>query len=62
MGFVREDAKERIVCLFNFSAEAVMLHGARFLGTGLPDSLPPYGTAFAAQTVEMTSDMAYAAD
>ena len=62
IGFVREDARERILCLFNFSAETVKLQGARFLGTGLPDNLAPYGTAFAAQTVEMTSDMACAAD
>ena len=62
LGFVREDGDERIVCLFNFSDQVVMLHGARFLGTGLPDRLPPYGTAFAARTREMTPDMAYAAD
>ncbi len=62
LGFVREDASERIICLFNFSAETVLLHGARFLGTGLPECLPPYGTAFAARTIEMMPDMAYAAD
>ncbi len=62
VGFVREDSQERMVCLFNFSADTVMLHGARFLGTGLPDALPPYGTAFAGVAVEMVPDMAYAAD
>jgi alpha-glucosidase len=62
VGFVRESAEERMVCLFNFSAETVLLHGARFLGTCLPDALPPYGTAFAASTLGFVPDMAYAAD
>ncbi len=62
LGFVREDGHERIVCLFNFSAETVALHGARFLGAGLPTALPPYGTAFAASTVTTLPDMACAAD
>jgi hypothetical protein len=62
LGFVREDADEAIVCLFNFSAETVALNGARFLGSGLPGSLPPYGTAFAARTIQITPDLACAAD
>jgi hypothetical protein len=51
-----------MICLFNFSAETVLLHGARFLGTCLPDALPPFGTAFAASTLGFVPDMAYAAD
>jgi hypothetical protein len=39
-----------------------MLHGLRFLGAGLPDALPPYGTAFAATAMQALPDMAYAAD
>jgi alpha-glucosidase len=62
IGFVREDAQERVVCLFNFSAGTVKLNGRRFLGTGLPDTLPPFGTAFAATTLDMVADMACAAD
>jgi alpha-glucosidase len=62
IGFVRETGQERIVCLFNFSAEPVRLNGARFLGTNLPGSLGPYGTAFAATALDMVADMALAAD
>jgi alpha-glucosidase len=62
IGFTRGDAQERILCLFNFSGETAMLHGLRFLGAGLPDALPPYGTAFAATAMQALPDMAYAAD
>jgi alpha-glucosidase len=62
IGFVRENAQERIVCLFNFSAETVAVPGVRFLGAGLADSLPPFGTAFATTALENVADFAYAAD
>jgi alpha-glucosidase len=60
LGFVREDAQERIVCVFNFSAEAQRVTGLRY--SGLPDMLAPYGTAFAVSAMENFADMALAAD
>jgi alpha-glucosidase len=62
VGFVRENAQERMVCLFNFSSQAVTLPGLRFMGAGLPERLQPYGTAFAATALESVVDFAYAAD
>ena len=62
IGFVRENAQERIVCLFNFAAEPVCVPGVRFLGAGLPDALPAYGTAFAAAALETVAEYAFAAD
>jgi alpha-glucosidase len=62
IGFVRENAQERMVCLFNFSGQAVTLPGLRFMGAGLPERLQPYGTAFAATALESVVDFAYAAD
>jgi alpha-glucosidase len=56
IGFIREDARERIVCLFNFSAGSVSLRDLRKLGAGLPEMLGPFGTAFAAV------EMVYSAD
>jgi glycosidase len=60
LGFVREDAQERIVCVFNFSAEAQRVTGLRY--SGLPDTLAPYGTAFAVSAMENFAAMALAAD
>jgi alpha-glucosidase len=47
IGFVREDEDSRMVCLFNFSNELVVLGGLRFLGADLPAVLPPYAHALA---------------
>jgi hypothetical protein len=60
LGFVREDAQERIVCVFNFSAETQRVTGLRY--PGLPDMVGPYGTAFAVSVMESFADMALAAD
>jgi hypothetical protein len=43
VGFFRQDEHERVMCLFNLSADAVEVPN---LGIEAPGSLPAYGTAF----------------
>ena len=62
LGFVREHAGDKVVCLFNFSAQSVDLCGAQHLATGLPDRLAPFGTAFAAATGITAQEALLAAD
>ncbi len=50
IGFVRSDANERVVCLFNVSGEGVEVPRCF---AGAPGWLGPYGTVVVAQAVEM---------
>ena len=45
IGFVREDARSRVVCVFNFSAESVRLGPLPYLDAVMPAVLEPYGCA-----------------
>jgi alpha-glucosidase len=47
IGFVREDSRQRIVCIFNFSPEVVSLADVPGCGADLPVELGPYGSALA---------------
>jgi alpha-glucosidase len=42
IGFVRDDGREQVACLFNFSAEPVAVP---YRGDGVPAVLPGYGAA-----------------
>lgn len=59
VGFVRENADERVLCLFNPTAQHVRLDGGL---AGAPERLGPFGTAFLAVERARHPEMAEAAD
>jgi alpha-glucosidase len=58
IGFVREDSRQRIVCLFNFSAATVSLADVPGCGADLPPVLPPYGCTLARAGMQVFAEAA----
>ena len=58
LGFVREDARGRVVCVFNFSAETVSLGRLAYLNAVLPEVLEPYGCALVEAEMQCLAEAA----